>query len=794
MAGIAKLGPEVAGLVHDVLAVRHATDRVQLYDDANSSALRGWLLSAYDVRACAIEVVWRWLALVQPPGQPHQQQLAAMEALTIYCPLGHALGLGGCSAALEDAAFKVLFPSSYASTARHVLPMSGAAADLLTRCQASLQAAAAADASFQALAGGLQLLSRTKSLYSIMRKLLRLNDPAAGSRRLGEMFDLLGMRAVVLPRKDLPEDEAEAAAVQACYRLQELAHAQWPAVPGRSKDYISKPKLNGYQSLHSTLSMQALQQLMANSSSSSSSGSSVVLSYLELQVRTSAMHAAAEGGDAAHAGYKGRLERRQVRQLQTWTAQLQRRLAGAKQQLLLPLPLPQDGTEADADPAAAEVDAAAATASSSSSILQQTAAVISSGGGSKAMRRKADLRISAASRAPAFRLSSRLVQVLRVWARSEWEQRLFGPARRLWRLAANEAFKFPYDIAAEGGGAVLHAWASAEFERDNVLNARVVIGEALRKCPKDAAVAVLAASIEAAAGEVNAARALFLRAYQLNKADKQLYMQWPRMEGACGNIERARLLFGYGLSLYPSNTKILNLYACFEEQQGEVELARELHQRALGIDAASTTSMHNRVSWAGLELREGNVDEARELLREGLDAHPDFPAALLLLAKLERLEGQLEAAEAYARRAQKASHAFSVAAMGELAAIYAARGDTALAANLGRHLSNVEAATAMKQSGKLHGNQAWASYYRQSAQPQQRQVIEAAWQRKRDLGLIRQPRGAAAAAAGARRQQQQQQQQGEVLGLDFELGGVVESFDFSSAAAAAAAEPPAPEF
>lgn len=72
------------------------------------SALRGWLLSAYDVRACAIEVVWRWLALVQPPGQPHQQQLAAMEALTIYCPLGHALGLGGCSAALEDAAFKVM--------------------------------------------------------------------------------------------------------------------------------------------------------------------------------------------------------------------------------------------------------------------------------------------------------------------------------------------------------------------------------------------------------------------------------------------------------------------------------------------------------------------------------------------------------------------------------------------------------------------------------------------------------------------------------------------------------------
>jgi hypothetical protein len=147
----------------------------------------------------------------------------------------------------------------------------------------------------------------------------------------------------------------------------------------------------------------------------------------------------------------------------------------------------------------------------------------------------------------------------------------------------------------------------------------------------------------------------------------------------------------------------------------------------------------------------------------------------------------------------QASHAFSVAAMGELAAIYAARGDTALAANLSRHLSNVEAAQAMKQSGKLHGNQAWASYYRQSAQPQQRQVIEAAWQRKRDLGLIRQPRGAAAAARRQQQRQQQsgqaqqQQQQDELLGLEFDLSGVVEAFGFSSAAAAAAAEPPAPE-
>lgn len=62
--------------------------------------------------------------------------------------------------------------------------------------------------------------------------------------------------------------------------------------------------------------------------------------------------------------------------------------------------------------------------------------------------------------------------------------------------------------------------------------------------------------------------------------------------------------------------------------------------------------MH-RVSWAGLELRNGNFDVCRKLLREGLDQHPDFPAALLLMARLERQSGNVNLAEAFARRAQK---------------------------------------------------------------------------------------------------------------------------------------------
>jgi hypothetical protein len=71
-----------------------------------------------------------------------------------------------------------------------------------------------------------------------------------------------------------------------------------------------------------------------------------------------------------------------------------------------------------------------------------------------------------------------------------------------------------------------------------------------------------------------------------------------------------------------------------------------------------------RVSWAGLELRCGNLDVCRQLLREGLDQHPDYPAALLLTAQLERRSGNLNLAEAYARRAQKVGELVCVIPLG----------------------------------------------------------------------------------------------------------------------------------
>ena len=105
-----------------------------------------------------------------------------------------------------------------------------------------------------------------------MKKLLRLGNTAKGGRSRGEVYDLIGLRAVVVPRSDLSPTEADAAAIDACYLVEQAAHGMWKPLAGRSKDYIQAPKGNGYQSLHSAVVLEDDEE-----------GG---MSTLELQIRT----------------------------------------------------------------------------------------------------------------------------------------------------------------------------------------------------------------------------------------------------------------------------------------------------------------------------------------------------------------------------------------------------------------------------------------------------------------------------------------------------------------------------
>jgi hypothetical protein len=116
------------------------------------------VLSAYDARAAAVEVVSRWVALSRLAALPaYEAQLVALEALQVYAPLAHALGLGPLAAAMEDAAFGCLFPGSYASVGAWLRRLSARTHETLERARTELAAAVAADAEFATLAAGCEV-------------------------------------------------------------------------------------------------------------------------------------------------------------------------------------------------------------------------------------------------------------------------------------------------------------------------------------------------------------------------------------------------------------------------------------------------------------------------------------------------------------------------------------------------------------------------------------------------------------------------------------------------------------
>ena len=144
---------------------------------------------------------------------------------------------------------------------------------VLGRARPELEAALAADSSVRESTARARISARAKGLFSTFSKLLRDGRGTEGVR------DLLGIRVVLDANPSTPEGEAAA-----CYAAMSAARDLWHEVPGRAKDYVSRPKASGYQALHSTFVVEGMS--------------------VELQIRGAGMHAAAEHGAASHAAYK----------------------------------------------------------------------------------------------------------------------------------------------------------------------------------------------------------------------------------------------------------------------------------------------------------------------------------------------------------------------------------------------------------------------------------------------------------------------------------------------------------
>ncbi len=190
----------------------------------------------------------------------NKRQRISQETLEIYAPLAHRLGMGRIKAELEDLAFWNLFPEEARRLSEELSARREKASAAIELVRSELEHM------LKELSIEGEVRFRIKHLYSIWRK---LNVQGIS---LHELFDFLAFRVVV--------DN-----VANCYAVLGLVHQRWRPVPGRFKDYISVPKSNGYQSLHtSLLGPEGLP--------------------FEVQIRTWDMDEVAEKGVAAHWLYK----------------------------------------------------------------------------------------------------------------------------------------------------------------------------------------------------------------------------------------------------------------------------------------------------------------------------------------------------------------------------------------------------------------------------------------------------------------------------------------------------------
>jgi len=356
------LGSSVMRLTHDCARLQKLPGRIKgSYDDATADKLRTFTLQFHDARAIVVELAYRADALRNPRDATSkvQRTALALETMQLYAPIAHALDAGSLCASLEDLALRELFPSSYRSLERWLRNEGPVDDALLERARVAIHESLCEDRHLMTIVGGpngISVKARRKSLFSTMRKVLRDGRPRE------DVHDLLGMRVIVTPQPGSPaydpvvDDDlensddlksvseasdssassasnasdasssaaAEKSALAACYRIREITHTLFDTVPGRQKDYLARPKRNGYRSLHSTLKLPSTwedgtrldtaSRCDGNDSDDASLGvgagagakqSNPVERRVELQVRTSSMHRAAEAGAAGHAGYKG---------------------------------------------------------------------------------------------------------------------------------------------------------------------------------------------------------------------------------------------------------------------------------------------------------------------------------------------------------------------------------------------------------------------------------------------------------------------------------------------------------
>ena len=264
--GIAKsdlaeqFSPDVAELVDGLSKL----DRLDFASKAQQQAesFRKMLLAmARDLRVILIKLADRLHNMrTLDAVNPEKRRRIARETLEIYAPIANRLGLNAIFRELQDLCFQAMYPNRYNVLNRAVMTARGNRREVLTKIFDAVRAALPA-AGIEAEVSG-----REKTLFGVYSKMTEQK------KSFSEVLDIYGFRIVV---HTLPE----------CYLALGIVHQLYRPVPGKFKDYVAIPKVNGYQSLHTTLV-------------------GPFGTPIEFQFRTREMHNVAEQGVASHWIYK----------------------------------------------------------------------------------------------------------------------------------------------------------------------------------------------------------------------------------------------------------------------------------------------------------------------------------------------------------------------------------------------------------------------------------------------------------------------------------------------------------
>jgi GTP diphosphokinase / guanosine-3',5'-bis(diphosphate) 3'-diphosphatase len=277
-----EFGEEIVSLIEGVTKISGLSfpeEQVTLEVKQAQNIRKMLVATARDVRVILIKLADRLHNMRTIEFLPREKQMRiSRETLDIYAPLAHRLGISRWKWELEDHAFRCLMPDEYREMARQVAMQRRERETYLNDTIHFLE-----DRLTEAEVNA-RVIGRPKHLYSIYQKMVQQG------KDFGEVMDIHGLRIICRTETG-------------CYNALGVVHSLWPPVPGRMKDYIAMPKINGYQAIHTTVMRENGHPM-------------------EVQIRSENMDQTAQEGIAAHWVYKeGSSDRRLEEQLD-WLRQM----------------------------------------------------------------------------------------------------------------------------------------------------------------------------------------------------------------------------------------------------------------------------------------------------------------------------------------------------------------------------------------------------------------------------------------------------------------------------------------